>query len=110
MSSIQPILGFLPQHVWEVGAGVMALTFLVQGGVLLVWGRSASLEGASALIAGLVLFAFGIGIGVAALFVDSESSAVESTDKWGGVGGIVGLIIWLILLGASTSIAVRRRR
>jgi hypothetical protein len=107
---MQPILGFLPQHVWEVGAGVLALTFLWQGGLLLVRGRAASLERASARIAGLVVFAFGVGIGIAAVFVDSESSAVESRDKWGGVGGIVGLIIWLILLAVSTSIEVRRRR
>lgn len=89
---------------------MLALTFLWQGGLLLARGRAAGLEGTSARIGGLVVLTLGVGIGMAALFVDAESSAVENGDKWGGVVGVVGLIIWLILLGASTMIEVRRRR
>lgn len=91
----------------------MALLLLWQGGVLLVRGRPGGLDGTSvrtARIAAIAILTIGVGVGLAALFVNAESSAVRSSDKWGGVGGIVGLIVWLVLLGVSTSIDTRRRK
>lgn len=87
-SSIQPILGFLPQHVWEVGAGAMAVLFMARGlGLIMKDPGAAGAANMSKLAvraSGSVIFVLGIGVGFAALHVNAESSAERSSGHWGG--------------------------
>lgn len=107
------IFALLPQHVWEVGAGVMAVTLAGQGILLLTRGHTAGEEEmnkSTIRAAAIALLVGGLGVGLAALLVDAESRSARSSDGWGGVGGVVGLAVWLVLVVASTSIATRKKR
>ncbi len=114
MSAMQPVLGFLPQHVWEVGAGVMAVLLLAQGLMLLIKGPTArgaeNMSQRSVRVSGGVILALGVGVGVAALLVNAESNTVHRSDQWGGVGGVVGLGVWIVLLGLSVSFTTGRSK
>lgn len=59
-------------------------------------------------VSGSLILAIAIAIGVAALLVNAESSAVRNSDQWGGAAGVVGLGVWLVLLGLSVSLTTKR--
>jgi hypothetical protein len=96
------IFAFLPQHVWEVIAGVMAVLFLYQGLTFLIKGDGA--PGAQGMsdsiirVAACVMLLFGIGIGVAAFTVDAEQSGAHGGDGWGGTSGVVIVCGWVGLM------------
>lgn len=108
------ILAFLPQHVWEVVAGIMAVIFLYRGSVLLTRGASAShVQGISdrgtRLIACVILI-LGVGIGTAAFTVHAEQPGAHRGSGWGGTAGIVIVCLWVGLMCAGLVVKLVRTR
>ncbi len=84
-------LAYLPQHVWEVGASVLALLIIVDAIAYAI--RPSRWRGIAA-VAVLV----GIGLLAAAQLVDAEQPGRHPHDGWGGTTGIVFLCIWIIAM------------
>lgn len=110
------VLAFMAQHIWEVGASVLAVLLIGQGLVWLIRGSSAPRaqgmsERVARAIGGLAVL-IGVGIGIAAFTVDAEQPGVHGGNGWGGTGGIVILVVWVALMCAgpvSKLIGVRPR-
>lgn len=104
-------LAYLPEHVWQVGGGVMAIV-LVALGVLYLGGRlEPRIYGANprrVRQAGAGAIAFGLALAVAVVLVNAEPPGGRGGDQWGGSGGVVALVIWLVLLGLSAATSSRR--
>lgn len=103
-------LAFMPQHVWEVGASVLALTIISEGMLTLAtdWNPGAPR------ILGLISLLVGLGIGFAAFLVPAEQAGVQGRNQWGGTTGIAFLILWAGLMLALAALRFwkiwRRRR
>jgi hypothetical protein len=98
------VLAFMAQHVWEVGASVLAVLLIGQGLFWVIRGPDAPLprgmgERAARTIGGLAVL-IGVGTGIAAFSVHAEQSGVHGGDGWGGTGGIIILCIWVALMCA----------
>jgi hypothetical protein len=95
-------LAFMPQHVFEVGAAVLAATFVLQGLVFLIKGsdarQAAGLSTSIIRIWGGFCLLAGVGIGFAALLVDAEQPGAHSPEHWGGVVGVAFLSVWIALM------------
>lgn len=108
------ILAFLPQHVWEVLAAVMAVLLLYQGLVFLIKGRRAS--GAQGMsepivrIAACVMLILGVGIGVAAFTVDAEQPGAHGGSGWGGTGGVIIVCVWVAIMCGGLVLKLTRIR
>jgi hypothetical protein len=107
------VLAFLPQHVWQVMAGVLAAVFVAQGLFLLIKGTSAPevawmSERAVRVMAWLVL-SLGGGIGIAAVFVHAEAPGSQG-NQWGGATGVAILGGWLVLLAVLEAFRFRTRK
>lgn len=106
-------LAYMPQHVWEVGASVLAATIVVQGLVFLVRGRAPWGEGwkpkTVRMAAGVIVLG-GVGIGLAAVLVEAEPPGAHSRDQWGGTTGVVFLGIWVVLMLAFPFLPSKRAR
>jgi hypothetical protein len=98
------VLAFMAQHVWEVGASVLAVLIFGQGLFWLIRGSSAPRargmsERAARSIGGLAVL-IGVGIGIAAFSVNAEQPGVHGGNGWGGTSGIVILCVWVALMCA----------
>jgi hypothetical protein len=98
------VLAFMAQHVWEVGASVLAVVIIGQGVFWLIRGPSASeAQGMSErtvrAIACLAVL-IGVGIGIAAFTVDAEQPGVHGGTGWGGAAGVIILCVWVALMCA----------
>jgi hypothetical protein len=97
------MLAFMAQHIWEVGASVLAILLIGQGLFWLIGGSSAPRaqmsEPVAQTIGGLAVL-IGVGVGIAAFTVDAEQPGVRGGDGWGGTGGIVILGVWVVLMCA----------
>jgi hypothetical protein len=98
------VLAFMAQHVWEVGASVLALLLIGQGLFTVITGSGAAQmrgmsEGATRTIGGLAVL-IGVGVGIAAFAVNAEQPGAHGGDGWGGTGGIVILCVWVALMCA----------
>ncbi len=105
-------LGFMPQHVWEVGASVMAAALVVQGVIYLIKGNDAP-EAAGwnpriVRIWAAVILLLGVGVGFAAFFVDAEQPGAHNRDRWGGSAGVATLSVWVALMVAFSVLRFRR--
>lgn len=98
------VLAFMAQHVWEVGAGVLAVLVVGQGLLWLIRGSSApqarGMSERSARAIGALAVLIGAGIGVAAFTVDAEQPGVHGGNGWGGTWGIIILCVWVALMCA----------
>jgi hypothetical protein len=107
-------LGFLPQHVWEVGAMVLAVLFVGEGLLHLIKGSSApdadGMNPRTVRVIATFMVLLGIGIGFAAFLVDAEAPGPHNRDYWGGTVGIVTLCVWVALMGAIAVLQFRRPR
>jgi hypothetical protein len=105
-------LGFMAQHVWEVGAGVLAVVVLGQGAILLIRGSSApeaeGMNPRTVRVIACFMLLLGVGIGFAAFLVDAEAPGAHSRDHWGGPVGVVVLGVWVALMGALSMLRFRR--
>jgi hypothetical protein len=92
-------LAFLPEHVWQIGAGAMAV-LLAGDGVYLAWSaptRDVALRTRTRWV-GCVAVLFAIGLATAAVFVNAEPPRGLRSGHWGGTTGVAMLIVWLGLL------------
>jgi hypothetical protein len=96
------ILGFLPQHVWQVGGGVFAVYSVITG-LILVMRTKARRYGAMTLLIGLA-------VGVAAATVDPEPAcgSCGGDNHWGGTSGVVILGIWVVAMSGLAAFNIRR--
>jgi hypothetical protein len=105
-------LAYLPEHVWQVGAGAMAVVMTGLALLHLVGRlepRSYVANAARVRWAGGLAVALGIGLAVAAVLVNAEPPGPHGGDQWGGSVGVVALVIWVILLALSAAASSRRR-
>jgi hypothetical protein len=104
---------FLPQHVWEVSATVIAVLFVVHALIYLTKGNSApEAEGMSertVRVVACVMLLFGVGIGLAAFLVDAEPPSAHGSEGWGGAAGVILLVVWLTLVVALEVFKFRKR-
>ena len=95
-------LGFMAQHVWEVGASIFAVLLVGQGLFYLIRGsRAPEAEGLNprtVRIVGGVGVLLGVGIGFAAFLVDAEQPGAHNADHWGGAVGVATLSVWVALV------------
>lgn len=98
------VLAFMAQHVWEVGASVLAVLIIGQGLSWLIRGssmaRARGLSEQTARLIGGVAVLVGIGVGIAAITVDAEQPTVHNNNGWGGPTGIVILCASVALMCA----------
>ncbi len=97
------VLAFLPQHVWEVGAGVFAILIGANGIYSLARSREVArrerLNERTVMAFGLIQTGLGLGIGIAALTVDAEPpGGLHGGGGWGGTIGIAFLCIWVLAM------------
>ena len=94
-------LGYMAQHVWEVGAAVLAATFVLQGLVFLIKGsdapQAAGWNPRIVRLWGGVGLLLGVGVGLAAFLVEAEQPGTHNGDHWGGAWGLAILIVWVAL-------------
>lgn len=92
----------MAQHVWEVGAAVLAVLFVGQGLVHLIKPSAApeaeGMNPRTVRVAGCLMLLLGVGIGLAAFFVDAEQPGAHNRDHWGGAVGVVILSVWVALM------------
>jgi uncharacterized protein YjeT (DUF2065 family) len=92
----------MPQHVFELGAAVLAATCVLQGLVFLIKGsearQAAGLSTRIIRIWGGFCLLVGVGIGCAAFLVDAEQPGAHSPEHWGGVVGVAFLSVWVALM------------
>jgi len=98
------VLAFMAQHVWEVGASVLALLLIGQGLFTGITGSGTAQmrrlsKRATRAIGGLAAL-IGVGVGIAAFAVNAEQPEAHSGNGWGGTGGIVILCVWVALMCA----------
>lgn len=97
-------LAFMAQHVWEVGASVLAVVIVGQGLFWLIRDSSApQVQGMSeraVRVIGCLAVLIGVGIGIAAFTVDAEQPGVHGGNGWGGAAGVIILCVWLALMCA----------
>jgi hypothetical protein len=94
----------MAQHVWEVGASVLALLLIGQGLFTGITGSGTAQVGgmskrATRTIGGLAVL-LGVGVGIAAFAVNAEQPGARGGNGWGGTGGIVILCVWVALMCA----------
>lgn len=98
------VLAFLPQHVWEVGASVLAVLLIGQGLSWLIRGssvaRARGITERTVRSSGGFGVLVGVGVGIAAFTIDAEQPGAQSGDGWGGTAGIVILCVWVALMCA----------
>jgi hypothetical protein len=97
-------LGFMAQHVWEVGASVFGVLLVGDGLFNLIKGsRAPEAEGMNPrtvrVVACLILL-IGVGIGFAAFLIDAEGPGAHNRDHWGGAVGVAALGVWVVLMVA----------
>lgn len=103
-------LGFLPEHVWQVGGSALALGFMLMGASLIVVSRRPRGTGI-AYTGGPVLgyVALGVAVVIAAFAVDAEPACGGcGRGHWGGAGGVMGLCVWLLVMAAICGMNLRR--
>jgi hypothetical protein len=81
-------LGFMPQHTWQVGAGVLAASIAVAALREIARGRAA---------AGAVGLAVAVGVAAAAVSLPAESG-FRYGSSWGGTTGVAFLAVWVALI------------
>lgn len=96
------VLAFMAQHVWEVGAGVLAVLLIGQGLFWVIRGSGAPpalgmSERAARTIGGVAVL-IGVGIGIAAFTVNAEQPGAHGGSGWGGTGGVIILCVWVALM------------
>jgi hypothetical protein len=105
-------LGFMAQHVWEVGAAAFAVLLVSQGLLYLVKGsRAPDAEGMNprtVRVAASLMLLLGLGIGPAAFFVDAEQPGAHHRDHWGGGVGVTVLSVWVALMVALAIVRFKR--
>jgi hypothetical protein len=114
-SSVTTLLGYLPQHTWEVVATTLAVFFVGLGLVHLVTGRVAGEGWQPTALTVRVIAAFqillGVGVGLAGFLANAEPPCGQCGDgHWGGPTMLVFLGIWLAGLGAILASIIRKYR
>jgi hypothetical protein len=98
------VVAFMAQHIWEIGASVLAVVIAGQGVFLLVAGRDAAralgISERTRRPTAVAFMALGVGIGVAAFTVQAEQPGAPHGNGWGGPVGIVFLCVWVMLMCA----------
>jgi cytochrome bd-type quinol oxidase subunit 2 len=96
---------YLPQHVWEVAASVIAI--LIAGHGLYWLTRSQEVRKRERLnrrtvkAIGLAQVLLGLGIGIAAFTADAEApGGSHDASGWGGAFWIAFLCVWVVLMCA----------
>jgi hypothetical protein len=110
--SLEP--AYLPQYVAETMGVVIGTVAILSGIVLLVKGAVPQFEhvrSRTVRLAGLAQLAFGVAVVLAAFTIDAEPKCDGcARDHWGGTSGVIGLIVWgLIVLGIVAAEARRWR-
>jgi hypothetical protein len=92
----------------------MAMVFVGRGLLYLIRGADApGAYGMSQLImrvAGGFILLLGLGVGLAAVFVDAEAPGARGGDRWGGAAGVVVLSVWLVLLAVALCFTFSKSR
>ncbi len=108
------MFAFMAQHVWEVGASVLALVIIGQGLFLLMRGASApeaqGMSERTARTIGGIAVLIGAGVGVAAFVIDAEKPGTHGGNGWGGTVGVVFLCVWVALMCAGPMSKLLRAR
>lgn len=108
------VLAFMAQHVWEVGASVLAVVIIGQGLFWLIRGSSApqaqGMSERAARAIGCLAVIIGVGIGIAAFTVDAEQPGVHGGNGWGGAAGVIILCVWVVLMCAGPVSKIMRAR
>jgi hypothetical protein len=110
---MHPVLGYLPQHLWEASSIILGAAFAAVGLLHLVTGRVGADRYKPRLVraVGAAQIALGAGVAVLGFVVDAEPPGERTHDHWGGVSGVIMLIVWsAILAGIAFSVLRQRRR
>jgi hypothetical protein len=95
-------LAFMAQHVWEVGAAVLALVIIIQALTLLIRGsntpEASGMDRRTVRVLGALMLLLGVGIAFAAFLVDAEEPGAHAHDHWGGAVGVAFLCVWVALI------------
>jgi hypothetical protein len=82
----------MAQHLWEVGAAVSAVLLVGQGLFYLIKPSAApeaeGMNPRTVRVVGYLMLLLGVGIGLAAFFVDAEPPGTHNRDHWGGAVGV----------------------
>jgi uncharacterized membrane protein len=114
-SSVTTLLGYLPQHVWEVLATALGVVFVGLGVYHLVTGRVAS-EGwqpsaRTVRVIAVFQILLGVGVGLAGFLTNAEPPCRQcGNGHWGGTSMLVFLSIWLAGLAAIVASTIRKYR
>jgi hypothetical protein len=111
---LQPvgIVGYLPQHVSEVGGTFLGVVFLAVA-LYLLWSGDAAgptpFGSRTVRLIGVAVMLFGVGMIVASWAINSEPPCGACTgDHWGSTFDKVVLGLWLTALVLILTIEVRR--
>jgi hypothetical protein len=92
----------MAQHLWEVGATVFAVLLVGQGLLYLIRPNAApdaeGMNPRTVRVGGYLTLLLGVGIGLAAFFVDAEQPGAHNRDHWGGAVGVAILSVWVVLM------------
>jgi hypothetical protein len=110
---VHPVLGYLPQHVWEASSIILGAAFAAVGLLHLVTGRVGAEDRYKPRLvraAGAAQIAFGAGVAVLGFVVDAEPPGERTHDYWGGVRAVMTLIVWSAIVAGITVSVLRQRR
>ena len=108
------MLGYLPQHDWEVSAVALAVCFVGLGLLLVLTGTVPGGGGPGArtvrIVGGLQIL-LGVGVGLAGFFTNAEPpGGLGPQGHWGDTTDHVALGIWLAVLTAIMAFILRKYR
>jgi len=112
---VHPVLGYLPQHIWEVGSVTLG-AFIVAFGVWdLVTGLGVPSERrkpSTVRARGVAQIALGVALAISGFVINSEDAwDRQHHNHWGGPWDVAILIVWIaVLLGITCSVIRQRRR
>jgi hypothetical protein len=106
------IFAYLPEHVFQVGAAVMAASFVWLG--IREFRRTYPKAGRVRLgrvpRMPIVTVVLGVGLRAAAVFVNAEGPCRGCRGShWGGTTGVVGLGVWLAIFALMFGLQIRGR-
>jgi hypothetical protein len=103
-----PPLAYLPQHVAELGLGALGALMIIAGVAAMRYRRRGGDRPPSRWEAEFPVL-LGVGLIVFGLTSEGESASHPDHYGWGGIGGFVFAIVWVILMAVFAWLGWRSR-